>query len=214
MLVVNALVNKFSETFGPYLLKKIKKIILKIGDRSVNAVSKIEKVAYTLEQFEVKMLLKQGLSVLILKINVFSFIKKGTYSDYVTVFEQYGYIALFSAVFPWISIAALANNIMELKSDAFKYCHVYTRPFPRVAFGIGPWYIAFELLSFVAVATNLSLIAVHPDVRNYFSDYNDKEYLMLFVIAEVNYNFLLNYLRESILRLFFYVLIKAFNHNN
>jgi anoctamin-10 len=80
---------------------------------------------------------------------------------------------------------------MELKSDAFKYCHVFNRPFPRPAIGIGPWYTAFELLGFVAVLTNLSLVAVHPDVRNYFSDYTDKEYLMLFVVAEVKTSLIL-----------------------
>ena len=74
---------------------------------------------------------------------------------------------------------------MELKADAFKYCRVFNRPFPRLAIGIGPWYNAFEILGFVAVMTNLSLVLVHPDVRNYFSDYSDKEYLLIFIIAEV-----------------------------
>ncbi len=114
---------------------------------------------------------------------------KGTYSDYVTVFEQFGYISLFSAVFPWISVASYLNNIMELKSDAFKYVHVYNRPFPSTATNIGPWFTAIEVLSFVSVVTNLSLVAVHPDVREYFSGYSDKEYIILFVVIEVSSSF-------------------------
>lgn len=112
-----------------------------------------------------------------------------------TLFEQYGYISLFSAVFPWISIAALLNNIMEAKSDAFKYCHLFNRPFPRPIVSIGPWLYAFDILGFIAVLTNLSLVLVHPDVRNYFGEYSDKEYLMLFVFLEVYLNlfFKINY---------------------
>lgn len=112
--------------------------------------------------------------------------RKGTYYDYVTLFEQYGYITLFSSIFPWITLAALANNIMEQRSDAFKYCHVHQRPFPTNSQnGIGPWSNAFELLGIVSIITNVALIALHPDVRNYFSHLNDTQYVLYFVLIEV-----------------------------
>ena len=111
---------------------------------------------------------------------------KGTYSDYVTIFEQYGYITLFSAVLPWVSFAALLNNLMEKRSDAFKYCHVNKRPIPSAASaGIGPWLLGFEILGFISVMTNFALIALHPDVREYFKDYSDSQYIFLFVTIEV-----------------------------
>jgi anoctamin-10 len=75
---------------------------------------------------------------------------------------------------------------MELRSDAFKYCHVYNRPFPKPVKGIGPWLVAFEILGFIAVITNISLISVHPEVRNYFSDFSDIHYFLIFVVAEVS----------------------------
>jgi hypothetical protein len=112
--------------------------------------------------------------------------KKGTYSDYVTLFEQYGYLILFSAVFPWVALAALVNNIMEQRSDAFKYCHVNQRPFPcNSANGIGPWKVAFELLGIISVVTNMALIALHPDVRHYFINLTDAEYYVYLVVIEV-----------------------------
>lgn len=157
-MTVNALFNQFSETLLPYLLKKHRK---KKMDKENACKDEIEKQAFTLDPYE------------------------GTYSDYVTLFEQYGYLTLFSSVFPWVAVAALINNIAEQRSDAFKYCHVNQRPFPRNASnGIGPWKIAFELLSLISVMTNMALIALHPDVRDHFSYMTDTEYYMYLVAAE------------------------------
>jgi hypothetical protein len=46
--------------------------------------------------------------------------------------------------------------------------------------------VGFEILGFVSVATNFALIALHPDVREYFRDYSDMEYLIIFIALEVN----------------------------
>ncbi len=73
---------------------------------------------------------------------------------------------------------------MEERSDAFKYCHVNKRPFPTPSSGIGPWLSAFEIISFVSIATNFALVALHPEARLYFSDYSDMEYALLFVGVE------------------------------
>lgn len=54
MVVVNALLNKFSETLGPYILKKIKKTFLKRAEKKEGNdpqnISQIEKEEYTLDQ--------------------------------------------------------------------------------------------------------------------------------------------------------------------
>lgn len=105
-----------------------------------------------------------------------------------TIFEQYGYITLFSSVFPWVVFAALLNNIFEQRSDAFKFCHVHQRPFPSSMPGIGPWKVAFELLGMISVITNIALIGLHPEVREYYKDYSDAEYIMYLVAIEVFIN--------------------------
>lgn len=103
MLIVNAFFNKITEICGPYLFSRLKKkIYLNKGNLAHEHVD-IYVQAHALDEFD------------------------GTYCDYVTVFEQYGYITLFSAVFPWVSIAALVNNIAEQRSDAFKYCRLNKR---------------------------------------------------------------------------------------
>jgi hypothetical protein len=186
MVIVNALVNKLTEVFAPYLVKKFKK---KLFERKV--ADEIEKQAFALDPYEVDRTIQyfkyfKFISNISNGSNTFSFLnKKGTYSDYVTVFEQYGYLILFSAVFPWVAAAALVNNIMEQRSDAFKYCHVNQRPFPaHAAHGIGPWLVAFELLGLISVATNMALIALHPDVRSHFAHLTDAEYYLCLVVIE------------------------------
>jgi hypothetical protein len=90
-----------------------------------------------------------------------------------------------------VTICALINNIFELRADAYKYCHVYQRPFARLASNIGSWHYAFDILSSVAIATNTALIAMQPTVRDYFSSYTDVEYILIFVAAEVSPLFVL-----------------------
>ncbi|CAF4029392.1 unnamed protein product [Rotaria magnacalcarata] len=90
----------------------------------------------------------------------------------------------YSYVFPWITICAVINNFYELRADAFKYCYVYRRPFAQPAWNIGSWHCAFDILSSIAIVTNTALIAMQPSVRQYFSSYNDVEYILIFVAAE------------------------------
>ncbi|CAF1211313.1 unnamed protein product [Adineta ricciae] len=159
-VIINAILLKFTEQIGPYIFKRVKKNQLTRRGSVDVKVSDAVKQAKTLTPFE------------------------GTYTDYLTIFEQYGYVALFSAVFPWVTICALINNIFELRADAFKYCYVYQRPFAQPAWNIGSWHYAFDILSSVAIVTNTALIAMQPSVRQYFSSYTDAEYILFFVAAE------------------------------
>lgn len=161
LFTMNAIINKLLEVFAPYLKKRIKKQIFSKKIQSKDKITnEVGKQAYTLDYDE------------------------GTYNDYITLFEQFAYVTLFSSVFPWLSLLALLNNLMEERSDAFKYCHVTKRPFPKPCKDIGAWLPAFEIIGFVSVATNFGLIALHPEARLYFQTLSDCEYVMLFVGVE------------------------------
>ncbi|UJR16383.1 hypothetical protein I4U23_003286 [Adineta vaga] len=160
LVIINAIILKFTEQVLPYIFKRVKKNQLVRTGSVDTKVSEVIKQSKTLTPFE------------------------GTYGDYLTIFEQYGYIALFSAVFPWVTICGLINNIFELRADAFKYCYVYQRPFAQPASNIGSWHYAFDILSSIAIVTNTALIAMQPSVRAYFSTYTDVEYILLFIAAE------------------------------
>jgi hypothetical protein len=52
---------------------------------------------------------------------------------------QYGYLTLFAACLPVAPILALANNAIEMKTDAIKYVKGMQRPNYRGAQDIGVW---------------------------------------------------------------------------
>lgn len=67
---------------------------------------------------------------------------QGTFDDYLELFLQFGYVFLFSAVFPLAAVFALLNNVIEVRSDAFKLSRVCQRPFGQAVADIGTWQVA------------------------------------------------------------------------
>lgn len=67
---------------------------------------------------------------------------EGTYDDYLELFIQFGYVFLFSSVYPVAAFWALLNNLMEIRADAFKLCKVFQRPMSRKLKDIGAWQVS------------------------------------------------------------------------
>lgn len=65
-----------------------------------------------------------------------------TYDDYLEMFVQFGYVFLFSSVYPMAAFWAVLNNILELKTDAFKLCRVFRRPRVKKVGSIGVWQVS------------------------------------------------------------------------
>lgn len=66
---------------------------------------------------------------------------QGTFDDYLELFLLFGYVSLFSCVFPLAAVLVVLNNITEVYSDAFKMCRVFKRPFAVPAANIGVWQV-------------------------------------------------------------------------
>ena len=64
--------------------------------------------------------------------------------DYLELFLQFGYVYLFSSAFPLAALWALLNNITEIRSDAFKMCRIFQRPFAESASSTGAWQVGGE----------------------------------------------------------------------
>ncbi|TRZ25800.1 hypothetical protein HGM15179_001386 [Zosterops borbonicus] len=94
----------------------------------------------------------------------------GTFDDYLELFLQFGYVSLFSCVYPLAAVFAVLNNITEIYSDALKMCRVYKRPFAEPTANIGVWQLAFETMSVISVVTNCILIGMSPQVDALFPD--------------------------------------------
>jgi len=78
--------------------------------------------------------------------------------DFSTKAIQFGYITLFAVAFPWAPAFALANNIVELRSDAYKLVNSFRRPEFKTKQGIGTWLFVFEAIAVLAVVTNAALL--------------------------------------------------------
>jgi len=89
---------------------------------------------------------------------------KGTFDEYSEMIIQFGYLTLFAASFPLAPVMAVLNNMVEIRSDAFKMLTANPRPPYRGASNIGTWYNILEVLGIIAVVTNCALIGLSFEV--------------------------------------------------
>ncbi|KAM5342134.1 hypothetical protein ACJ41O_015165 [Fusarium nematophilum] len=71
---------------------------------------------------------------------------------------QFGYLALFSPVWPIIPIGFLINNWIELRSDFAKISLEHQRPAPVRSDGIGPWIYSLEALTWLGSISTASIV--------------------------------------------------------
>jgi len=70
---------------------------------------------------------------------------------------QFGYLSLFSVVWPLTGCSFLANNWLELRADAMKICVDMQRPTPFRAESIGPWLDSVMFLTWAGILTESAL---------------------------------------------------------
>lgn len=92
-------------------------------------------------------------------------------SDLREMIVQYGYLALFSVVWPLVPVSFLVNNWIELRADAAKICVGMQRPTPWRADTIGPWLDNLAFLTWLGSITSAAIVflfsndGVGPDGR-------------------------------------------------
>ncbi|KAF1954251.1 DUF590-domain-containing protein [Byssothecium circinans] len=79
---------------------------------------------------------------------------------------QFGYLALFSPVWPLVPIGFFINNWFELRADIIKICLEHQRPDPARGDGIGPWVGSLEALTWLGSLTSAAIVHL------YGSDYD------------------------------------------
>ncbi|KAK5135211.1 hypothetical protein LTR08_005460 [Meristemomyces frigidus] len=80
------------------------------------------------------------------------------YADLREMVVQYGYLALFSVIWPLVPVSFLINNWVELRADAVKICVEMQRPTPWRADSIGPWLDALTFLTWLGSITMAALV--------------------------------------------------------
>jgi len=108
---------------------------------------------------------------------------EGTYVDFDEMVIQFGYVTLFVVAFPLTPLLALVSNLLEARVDATKLCRLVRRPEPRGSANIGTWFDILNLVSYIAVITNVAIVCFETaDIAAKLPDGADKSYA--FVLAE------------------------------
>lgn len=84
-------------------------------------------------------------------------------SDLREMVVQFGYLALFSVVWPLTPVSFIVNNWIELRADAVKICIEMQRPNPTRAESIGPWLDSLSLLTWLGSITSAALVYMFSD---------------------------------------------------
>ncbi|KAM9470538.1 anoctamin-10 isoform 1-T2 [Clarias gariepinus] len=110
----------------------------------------------------------------------------GLFLEYIELLVQFGYLSLFSCVYPLTAVLLLINNITEIRGDAYKICRLFRKPFSPPEASIGVWQVAFETLAFVSVISNCWLLFLAPRIRAFTLDagLNLSTVLIFFILVE------------------------------
>ncbi|ESK85554.1 hypothetical protein Moror_10042 [Moniliophthora roreri MCA 2997] len=161
--VTNQIVNTFQEVGLPFILRKISAITSKKSHSSSidspsdgnSTTSSTKKVSFEDERPSSSPAEKALLSKTLHELSLPPY---DVFSDYSEMIIQFGYVALWSTIWPLAPVMALLNNILEIRSDAFKITTHVRRPIPLRTESIGPWLEALTFLTWLAGVTNGALV--------------------------------------------------------
>ncbi|XP_068595448.1 anoctamin-10 [Brachionichthys hirsutus] len=161
LLVITQLVNQVTEVIIPFLV-----------DRFISVPARTQSE----DDPEEDKLRNQG------SLPVFP----GLFAEYIELLVQFGYLSLFSCVYPLTAVLLLINNLTEIRTDAYKICKLFRKPFYPPVANMGVWLIAFEVLSYVSVISNCWLLMLSPRLRQLFQEHemSNTSTLLLAVSAE------------------------------
>ncbi|KAJ8247450.1 hypothetical protein GJAV_G00246520 [Gymnothorax javanicus] len=110
----------------------------------------------------------------------------GLFSEYIELLVQFGYLSLFSCVYPLTAVFLLLNNVTEIRTDAFKICRLFQKPFSAPIANMGVWQAAFEILGFVSVISNCWLLLLSPRVKQFYLEggFSSRNALLFAILIE------------------------------
>lgn len=79
-------------------------------------------------------------------------------TDFREMVVQFGYLSLFSVIWPLTAVSFLVNNWIELRGDALKIALETQRPVPWRADSIGPWLDALGFLAWLGSLTSAAIV--------------------------------------------------------
>eukprot|EP00960_Hanusia_phi_P041653 755100-Hanusia_phi.AAC.6 len=109
----------------------------------------------------------------------------GVFEEYQEMVIQFGYVTLFAAAFPLTAALSLMNNLVEIRTDAYKLLKGVQRPATKVAADIGTWQVILDIISTCCILTNCALVGfTSHGLFFYFPDMTPVERVWITVICE------------------------------
>jgi len=142
-ILTGQVLNLFQETIIPYISRKL-------TGAAIGAISKDKEEGKEKGVDPIVKQIEKEMELPIYDVN----------DDYSEMVVQFGYLSLFSIVWPLGSLISLVNNWIELRSDAIKMCINHRRPYPQRSENIGPWIGILSVLSWISSLTNAWFISV------------------------------------------------------
>jgi hypothetical protein len=107
------------------------------------------------------------------------------FNDYNKMVIQFGYVTMFVAAFPLAPACALLNNVLEIRTDAWRRLVAMQRPaFAMRAENIGEWMQVLEFMSMAAVATNVGVLCFTSDHLATTFKFTGQQRVWAFIILE------------------------------
>lgn len=172
--VTNQVSGAFLELGMPFIMRFIHdwragKTTIKEALKKTNGHGESEKVPTTEEEIEKRFLNKVERELALPEYDTFStptFVSSiSAYgmltrqlADYAEMVTQFGYVVIWSLVWPLAPVFALINNYIELRSDALKICKHVRRPVGDRVETIGSWLETLSIISWIGAITNATLI--------------------------------------------------------
>jgi hypothetical protein len=98
---------------------------------------------------------------------------------------QFGLMIFFLPAFPLAAVFSLLNNMIEVRSDAFKMCLLFQRPFGQRVANIGNWQKVLEVFSILGIIVNCGLLVTFDIIPKLFPSLSFYNSLILIVVIEV-----------------------------
>ncbi|ETV96221.1 hypothetical protein H310_10411 [Aphanomyces invadans] len=90
------------------------------------------------------------------------------YDDYHTAMVQYGFVVMFSMLWPLMPLCCFCINALKYRADGYRLCTKMQRPLPQKAGGIGEWYTMFVILACMGVIVYTGLVFVSTGAVEFF----------------------------------------------
>lgn len=85
---------------------------------------------------------KRGTNISCWCLRQFIVLFQGLFAEYIELLVQFGYLSLFSCVYPLMAVLLLINNLTEIRSDAYKICKLFRKPFSPPVANMGVWQVS------------------------------------------------------------------------